>query len=59
MLPKRARDRRVSCRIAVILIVVGGIVFFAGEWVGGMILHLDDRRYGEERLLIASKRGEL
>jgi hypothetical protein len=35
-----------------------GLVFFAGEWVGGMILHLDDRRYGEERLLIASKKGE-
>jgi hypothetical protein len=35
-----------------------GLVFFAGEWAGGIILYLDERRYGEERMLIASKRGQ-
>ncbi len=35
-----------------------GIVFFAGEWVGGLILYIDDRRYGEERLLIGRRRSE-
>lgn len=24
-----------------------GIVFFAGEWAGGMILHFDDKRFGQ------------
>jgi len=35
-----------------------GLVFFAGEWVGALILYMDDRRYGEERMLIARKREQ-
>jgi hypothetical protein len=32
-----------------------GLVFFAGEWVGGLILYLDDRRYAEERSLLSER----
>lgn len=32
-----------------------GIVFFAGEWAGGLILHLDDRRFQQARNLASSE----